>query len=558
MSTVGQAVNVLVSLAVICAFVHVYSRSDILIEILDWCAVALAMVLLLVLVLQSLMGTFVDFNRQSFHKINVGDYGLNWLLEGLCSQLASLSSCVSNFLGAERISLDLGSSKTMEGSQEAINILVSLTVISAFISVNTDSDALEEIIDCLAVVVAFMLLLVRFLQPQLDTVLDLSSELFHKFVKSSGNRRLWGRPLPHHSCCHCHAIKEASDGFLILKLKHGVAKRICDGVYQVNVQNIGDVIYNVAGRSDSISRISYNLAVACSNEFVLKTLYCFNPNCDQVCYVMEFYEQNFEQWLQENALFDHQGKHLNPDFLQILRDVLRGIGYLHRVKNICHSNLSVLNIVIVNGRAKITGIVSGVLKTNNVDDYLDYLDLATIVRSCFGTKQLHIPAELELFLTYISVTKPSRLLNIENHPIFLSTLQRLYYRVISHTFLYFGNSKKPFISALNKRLRKYKWKHNVGTFCTVLNHHKTLQHLPSKRRKHLQYNQSATSFMRFSRNVVMHLKDNKFNQHAGRSKLSAEEVEEELTGYWPEFMPILHEILVHHGHLMVVHDAVLK
>lgn len=39
--------------------------------------------------------------------------------------------------------MDLGSSKTMEGSQEAINILVSLTVISAFISVNTDSDVLS-------------------------------------------------------------------------------------------------------------------------------------------------------------------------------------------------------------------------------------------------------------------------------------------------------------------------------------------------------------------------------------------------------------------------------
>ena len=33
------------------------------------------------------------------------------------------------------------------------------------------------------------------------------------------------------------------------------------------------------------------------------------------------------------------------------------------------------------------------------------------------------------------------------------------------------------------------------------------------------------------------------------------EVEEELNGYWPEFMPILHEILLEHGHLMVVHDA---
>jgi hypothetical protein len=37
--------------------------------------------------------------------------------------------------------------------------------------------------------------------------------------------------------------------------------------------------------------------------------------------------------------------------------------------------------------------------------------------------------------------------------------------------------------------------------------------------------------------------------------LSAKDVEEELNGYWPEFMPILHQVLVEHGHLMVVHDA---
>ena len=37
--------------------------------------------------------------------------------------------------------------------------------------------------------------------------------------------------------------------------------------------------------------------------------------------------------------------------------------------------------------------------------------------------------------------------------------------------------------------------------------------------------------------------------------MTVKEVEEELNGYWPEFMPILHEILLEHGHLMVVHDA---
>ena len=96
-------------------------------------------------------------------------------------------------------------------------------------------------------------------------------------------------------------------------------KKIYDRVYQVNVENIGRVIYNVAPRIDSLSRESYNLAVACSNEFVLKNIFCFNPNRNQVCYVMEHYEQNFKQWLQENYLFDQQGKNLNPEFLQILR-----------------------------------------------------------------------------------------------------------------------------------------------------------------------------------------------------------------------------------------------
>ncbi|KAL4619171.1 hypothetical protein ACB092_06G060500 [Castanea dentata] len=136
---------------------------------------------------------------------------------------------------------------------------------------------------------------------------------------------------------------------------------------------------------------------------------------------MEHYEQNFKQWLQENHLSDQQGKDLNPEFLQILRDILRGIDYLHRVIKRCHGKLSETNIVIVNGRAKITGMVNDISKTY-LDDYSDYKHLSTIVRRSFKTEQHDIPTELKLFLTYISKTEPSRLLNIENHPIFLSQL----------------------------------------------------------------------------------------------------------------------------------------
>ncbi|XP_075671463.1 uncharacterized protein LOC142641001 isoform X2 [Castanea sativa] len=103
------------------------------------------------------------------------------------------------------------------------------------------------------------------------------------------------------------------------------------------------------------------------------------------------------------------------------RDILRGIDYLHRVKKRCHGKLSETNIVIVNGRAKITGMVNDISKTY-LDDYSDYKHLSTIVRRSFKTEQHGIPTELQLFLTYISKTEPSRLLNIENHPIFLSQL----------------------------------------------------------------------------------------------------------------------------------------
>ncbi|KAM4073585.1 hypothetical protein ACB094_10G030900 [Castanea mollissima] len=356
----------------------------------------------------------------------------------------------------------------------------------------------------------------------------------------------------------CHRFNSGIKGLLVPpNRKRDLVKRINDGVYQVNVENIGHVIYDVAPRGDALSRESYNLAVACSNEFVLKNICCFNKNCNQVCYVMEHYEHNFKQWLQENALSDQQGKNLNPDFLQILRDVLRGIAYLHHVKKRCHGNLSETNIVIVNGRAKVTGMVNDISKTS-LDDYSDHLHLATIIRRSFGTKQHAIPTELELFVTYISTEKPSRLLNIENHPIFLSPLQRLSYRVIAHTILYFGKSKKSFVLALNNKLGKCKWKHNVKTFHMVLNRYKTLRNLSSKQRKIFQYKQSAISYMRFCRNVVVHLKDNNFNRDPGSKKLTAKEVEEELNGYWPQFMPILHEILLDHDHLMIVHDAVLK
>ncbi|XP_075642660.1 uncharacterized protein LOC142614021 isoform X1 [Castanea sativa] len=421
----------------------------------------------------------------------------------------------------------------MRGDREAgaVNVLVSVTLICTFVYVYSDIDVLKEILHkilCWCAVALASVLLKDVLQSRMDVFRDLSRELCHRF--NSGIKGLLVPP----------------------KRKRDLVKRINDGVYQVNVENIGHVIYNVAPRGDALSRESYNLAVACSNEFVLKNICCFNQNCNQVCYVMEHYEHNFKQWLQENALSDQQGKNLNPDFLQILRDVLRGIAYLHHAKKRCHGNLSETNIVIVNGRAKVTGMVNDISKTS-LDDYSDHLHLATIIRRSFGTKQHAIPTELELFVTYISTEKPSRLLNIENHPIFLSPLQRLSYRVISHTILYFGKSKKSFVLALNNKLGKCKWKHNVKTFHMVLNRYKTLRNLSSKQRKIFQYKQSAVSYMRFCRNVVVHLKDNNFNRDPGSKKLTAKEVEEELNGYWPQFMPILHEILLDHDHLMIVH-----
>ncbi|XP_050267030.1 uncharacterized protein LOC126710549 isoform X2 [Quercus robur] len=452
----------------------------------------------------------------------------------------------------------------MRGETEAVNILVSLTLICAFVFVysDIDVDVLNEILHkilswCARVSVAIVLLMV-FIQSRMDVFRELSRELGDGIVQNLGNSGLLG-PRRHHASCHCHTIREGTSGFMVQKLKHDLIKKIYDGVYQVNVENIGNVIYNVAPRVDSLSRESYNLAVACSNEFVLKNIFCFNPNCNQVCYVMEHYEQNFKQWLQENSLSDQQGKNLNPEFLQILRDVLRGIGYLHRVKNRCHGKLSETNIVVVNGRAKITGMVGPRLQ----DHYSDYKHLATIVRKSFETEQHDIPTELKLFLTYISKTEPSRLLNIENHPIFLSPLQRLSYRVIAHTILYFGKSKRSFALALNEKLGKCEWKLNVrttGTFVMVLDRYNYLGNLSEKQRKKIvEYKDSAISFMRFCRNVVAHLKDNNVKRDPGqRKKLTVKEVEEELNGYWPEFMPILHEILLEHGHLMVVHDAVLK
>jgi hypothetical protein len=87
---------------------------------------------------------------------------------------------------------------------------------------------------------------------------------------------------------------------------------------------------------------------------------------------------------------------------------LRGIDYLHHVKRRWHGNLSVLNIVIVNGRAKITGMVNAVPRTN-LDGYWDDLaNLVSIVVRCFGTIQQNIPTELKLFLSYISTPKSGR------------------------------------------------------------------------------------------------------------------------------------------------------
>ncbi|XP_040987267.1 uncharacterized protein LOC121235100 isoform X1 [Juglans microcarpa x Juglans regia] len=559
----GEALNLLVALAVICAFAYVYSDIDdlteTLYEILDFCVVAVVIMLLVVLVwLQR--DTFLKLSSEMSRKI-VGQCRLKWRLRRGTVQSTSINSRSSSFLRAERTFSNPRKHEEMPRIKEAVNVLGSLIVICAFTFVYSDSDVLNEILVFCLVAVVNGLLVALALQTGMDTLLDLSCEVFNKIVKNSGNIVRLLDPRAFSSRCHCHTIREETSGFMIQRLKHNVVKRIRDGVYHVNVETIGDVIYNVASQDDSTSRESYNLAAACSNEFVLKSRYYFHPNCNQVCYAMEYYQQSLEQWLEENSLFDHQVKNLNPEFLQILRDVLRGIDYLHSVKKRCHRNLSMLNVVIVNGRAKITGMVNDAATSKTKqDDQLDYKHLANVVRTCFGSEQQNIPTELKLFLAYISRSKDSkssRFLNIENHPIFLSPLQRLCYRVMAHTFLYFGNAKKSFGLTLNDELQKCKWKDRVKIFKGVLDRHKELKHLSGKQKRKFMYKQSAISFMRFARNVIVHLKDN-FSQHLGSKKLTAEEVEEELNTCMPEFMPILHQVLVDHGHLMIVHDAVLK
>ncbi|KAB1215761.1 hypothetical protein CJ030_MR4G003023 [Morella rubra] len=73
-------------------------------------------------------------------------------------------------------------------------------------------------------------------------------------------------------------------------------------------------------------------------------------------------------------------------------DVLRGIGNLHQVENICHGNLSELNIVIVNGQEKITGMVKDVSKKNIV------VHLVDIVNQELGGKKL-TAKEVDIELT---------------------------------------------------------------------------------------------------------------------------------------------------------------
>ena len=145
--------------------------------------------------------------------------------------------------------------------------------------------------------------------------------------------------------------------------------------------------------------------------------------------------------------------------------------------------------------------------------------------SCFlATSQRQNPAGMQVNFTHTLINIYckishlnfflflSRLLNIENHPIFLSPLQRLNCRVIAHTFLYFGKSKRSFALALNEKLGKCEWKLNVrttGTFVMVLDRYNYLGNLSEKQRKKIvEYKDSAISFMRFCRNVVAHLKDN--------------------------------------------------
>ncbi|KAG2680152.1 hypothetical protein I3843_11G086100 [Carya illinoinensis] len=559
----GEALNLLVALTVIWAFAYVYSDIDVLTEtlyeILDFCVVVVVTMLLVVLV-WLWRDTILELSREMSRNI-VGHCRLKWRLRRGTVRSTSINSRSRSFLRAERTFSNPTKHEEMPRIKEAVNVLGSLIVICSFTFVYSDSDVLNKLLVFCLVAVVTGLLVALALQTGMDALLDLSCEVFNKIVKSSGNFIRLLEPRACYSRCHCHTIREETSGFMIQRLKHDVVKRIHDGVYHVNVENIGDVVYNVALRDNSISRESFTLAAACSNEFVLKSLYCFYPNSNQVCYAMEYYQQSLEQWLQENSLFDHQVKNLNPEFLQILRDVLRGIDYLHSVKKRCHRNLSTLNIVIVNGRAKITGMVNDASASKTKQDgHLDYKHLAKVVRTCFGSKQQNIPTELKLFLTYISRSKDSkssRLLNIENHPIFLSPLQRLCYRVSAHTFLYFGNAKKSFRLTLNDELQKCKWKDKVKLFKGVLDRHKELKHLSSKQRKNFMYKQSAISFMRFARNVIVHLKDN-FSQHLESKKLTAEEVDEEFNRCMPEFMPILHQVLVDHGHLMIVHDAVLK
>ncbi|KAM3734647.1 hypothetical protein ACB098_10G031400 [Castanea mollissima] len=117
----------------------------------------------------------------------------------------------------------------MRGDRETgvVNVLVSVTLICTFVYVYSDIDVLKEILHkilCWCAVALASVLLKDVLQSRMDVFRDLSRELCHRF--NSGIKGLLVPP----------------------KRKRDLVKRINDGVYQVNVENIGHVIYDVAPR----------------------------------------------------------------------------------------------------------------------------------------------------------------------------------------------------------------------------------------------------------------------------------------------------------------------
>ncbi|KAL8120821.1 hypothetical protein AgCh_017852 [Apium graveolens] len=279
---------------------------------------------------------------------------------------------------------------------------------------------------------------------------------------------------------------------------------------------------------------------------------------DQYFIACETFEQSLANWLNDSSHFS-QDKPLSSTLKSFFRDVINGASDVHnQSKGILGVELSINNIFIVNGRAKLS------LFKHATSDTTTFGQM--VKTEVYESK----PIPVELYHLLKHMRKYSWHVSCVTHPFFLSASQTCMYVKIAHERIQASPSTWPINKKINSLVQvefddNFNWiaevqhpillgvlnfkKNKVqdsGATKTGTGNEKGIEEVPKKEldtplgekveagEGEIEYDSSPSSFLKFYRNLIVHAK---------KGALTNEEIVFEMNKIIPNFLLYVHGVL---------------